>query len=89
MSGMGVTSSARNRDNAVRLLEWLSVNGQGQGATPDTLSGGNYEFPVNPAAPVHPIVAGFGSFKIDSQPKSELGRFQPAAIRLMERAGHR
>jgi iron(III) transport system substrate-binding protein len=89
LSGMGITAAARNRDNAVRLIEWLSVNGQGQGATPDTLSGGNYEFPVNPAAPVHPIVAGFGSFKIDSQPKSELGRFQPAAIKLMERAGHR
>jgi iron(III) transport system substrate-binding protein len=89
VSGMGVTSAARNRDNAIRLLEWLSVNGQGQGATPDTLSGGNYEFPANPAAPVQPITAGFGSFKIDPQPKSELGRFQPAAIKLMERSGYR
>jgi iron(III) transport system substrate-binding protein len=89
LSGMGITAAARNRDNAVRLLEWLSVNGQGQGATPDTLSGGNYEFPANPAAPVHPIVAGFGSFNIDPQPKSELGRFQPAAIKLLERAGYR
>jgi len=89
LSGMGVTAAARNRDNAIKLIEWLSVTGQGQGATPDTLSGGNYEFPANPTAPVNPIIIGFGPFKIDPQPKSELGRFQPAAIKLLERSGYR
>jgi iron(III) transport system substrate-binding protein len=91
VSGMGVTTAARNRDNAIKLIEWMSENGKGQGATADTLPGGNFEFPANPAAPVHPIIAGFGfnTVKIDPQPKSVLGRFQPQAIRLLERAGHR
>ncbi len=89
VSGMGITTAARNRDNAIRLLEWLSTDGKGQGAAPDTLSGGNFEYPANPVSPVHPIVAGFGTFKIDPMGKFEYGRFQPAAIRLMERAGYR
>lgn len=89
ISGMGVTAGARNRENAIRLIEWLSVNGQGQGAGADTLSGGNYEFPANPAAPANPLIAGFGTFKIDPMAKGEYGRFQPAAIKLMERAGYR
>ncbi len=89
VSGMGVTTAARNRDNAIRLIEWLATEGKGQGATADTLSGGNFEFPANPNAPVHPIIAGFGTFKVDPIGKFEYGRFQPAAIRLMERAGYR
>jgi iron(III) transport system substrate-binding protein len=87
ISGMGVTSTARNRENAIRLIEWLAT--EGQGATADTLPGGNFEFPANPAAPVNPVIVGFGSFKVDPMGKFEYGRFQPAAIRLMERAGYR
>jgi iron(III) transport system substrate-binding protein len=87
ISGMGVTTAARNRDNAVRLLEWMATSGQG--AAPDTLSGGNFEYPANPNAPVQEIIRGFGTFKIDPMPLSEYGRFQPAAIRLLERAGYR
>ncbi len=87
ISGMGVTSAARNRENAIRLIEWLAT--EGQGATPDTLPGGNFEYPANPTAPVNPIIAGFGSFKVDPIGKFEYGRFQPAAVRLMERAGYR
>ncbi|GAB4426652.1 MAG: Fe(3+) ABC transporter substrate-binding protein [Chloroflexi bacterium OHK40] len=87
LSGMGITASARNRDNAVRLLEWLATTGQGADAS--TLPGGNYEYPANPAAPVNPVTASFGTFIIDPQPKSELGRFQPQAIRLLARTGYK
>jgi iron(III) transport system substrate-binding protein len=89
ISGMGVTAGAQNRANAIRLIEWMASDGKGQGAAADTLSGGNFEFPVNPAAAAHPIIAGFGTFKVDPMPKSEYGRFQPAAIKLLERAGYR
>ncbi|MFV9506499.1 MAG: extracellular solute-binding protein [Oscillochloridaceae bacterium umkhey_bin13] len=89
ISGMGVTAAARNRANAIRLIEWMATDGKGQGATADTLPGGNFEFPANPRAAVNPIIAGFGSFKIDPMGKFEYGRFQPSAIRLLQRAGYR
>ncbi len=86
ITGMGVLQSARNLDNAVTLLEWLAS--EGQGATPDTLPGSNFEFPANPEAEVHPIIAGFGDWQVDPVDLSEYGTNQAAAIQLLERAGY-
>ncbi len=86
ISGMGVTAAARNKDNAVRLIEWLS--NQGQAADNTGLPGGNHEFPVNPNAAVHEIISGFGTYKADPLPLSEYGRLQADAIALLERAGY-
>lgn len=84
--GMGILASARNKANAITLLEWLAT--EGQGATPDTLPGSNYEFPANPAAEVHPIIAAFGEWQVDPLPLSEYGTNQVAAIQLLERTGY-
>lgn len=84
ISGAGITTHAPNRANAVRFLEWLS-GPRGQ----ELFSGSNHEYPVNPAAPVHRIVAGFGEFRADRLDLRELGRHQAAAIRLLDRAGYR
>ena len=84
ISGAGVTTHATNRDNAVRLLEWLSTP-RGQ----ELFAGSNHEYPVNSAAPVHPIIAGFGPFRADRLDLRELGRLQADAIRLLDRAGYR
>jgi len=84
ISGAGVTAHAQNRDNAVRFIEWLS-GARGQ----ELFSGSNHEYPVNPAAPVHRIVAGFGEFRGDRIDLRELGRRQAEAIKLLDRAGYR
>lgn len=83
---MGVLETAPNRANAIRLLEWLAT--EGQGATSNTISGGNHEFPANPDAPVHPVIAGFGAWTVDPLPLSEYGAYQAAALRLLERTGY-
>lgn len=83
---MGVLETAANRENAVRLLEWLAT--EGQGATGDTISGGNHEFPANPEAEVHPVIAQFGAWEVDPLPLSEYGTYQAAALQLLERAGY-
>ncbi|ATZ61055.2 MAG: Fe(3+) ABC transporter substrate-binding protein [Methanosarcinales archaeon Met12] len=82
--GAGVTAHAPNRENAIKLLEWLS-SPSGQRAFAD----GNFEFPVNPAVEPHPLIAGFGAFRVDPISIAEFGRLQPAAVRLLDRAGYR
>jgi iron(III) transport system substrate-binding protein len=87
ISGMGVTAAARNTENAIRLIEWLSE--QGQAADNSGLPGGNFEYPVNPNAPVNPIILGFGEFKINPIALTTYGEYQEAAVQLLERAGYK
>lgn len=82
VSGGGVTAHARNRENAIKLLEWLSGPGQ------RLFADGNFEYPANPTVSPHPIIAGFGPFKADPINVAEYGRLQAAAIRLLQRAGY-
>lgn len=83
---MGVLESARNKENAITLLEWLAT--EGQGAASDTISGGNHEFPANPDAEVHPVIAEFGEWQVDPLPLAEYGTNQAAALQLLEEAGY-
>ncbi|PWH12180.1 MAG: Fe(3+) ABC transporter substrate-binding protein [Anaerolineae bacterium] len=87
ISGMGVTAAARNRENAIRLIEWLSE--QGQAADNTGLPGGNFEYPVNPNAPIHTILQTFGEFKVNPIPLATYGEFQEAAVKLLESAGYK
>ncbi|MCL5886763.1 MAG: extracellular solute-binding protein [Actinobacteria bacterium] len=82
VSGAGVTANAPNRENAIALIEWLSGDGQ------EMFAGTNHEFPANPAAPVHPIIAEFGEYSADPLAKEELGRLQSQAVELMNRVGY-
>ncbi|PJF36879.1 MAG: Fe(3+) ABC transporter substrate-binding protein [Candidatus Thermofonsia Clade 1 bacterium] len=88
VAGAGVTANAANRENAIKLLEWLSDAEKGQAADQSGLPGGNYEFPVNAKAPINAIIASFGTPKIDDLPLTELGKYQQAAIDLLGRAGY-
>ncbi|MBT9140654.1 MAG: putative binding protein component of ABC iron transporter [Dehalococcoidia bacterium] len=84
VSGAGVTAHAPNRENAIKLLEWLS-GPEGQKLFADS----NHEYPANPNVASHPIIAGFGSFRRDPLNMAEYGRLQEAAVRLLDRAGYR
>ncbi|MBO9309717.1 MAG: extracellular solute-binding protein [Chloroflexi bacterium] len=88
VAGAGVTANAVNRENAIKLLEWLSDAEKGQAGDETGLPGGNYEYPVNVRARLNPIIEAFGTPKIDALPLSELGKYQKAAIDLLGRAGY-
>ncbi len=88
ISVMGVTANAANRENAIKLIEWMSEADKGQSADVSGLAGSNWEFPVNPAAKPSEILAGFGEFKIDALEFSKYGEFQQKAIDLLGRAGY-
>jgi iron(III) transport system substrate-binding protein len=83
---MGVLESARNQENAIALMEWLAT--EGQGAANDTISGGNHEFPANPDAEVHPVIAEFGEWEVDTLPLSEYGTHQADALELLAETGY-
>jgi len=82
VSGAGVTAHAPNRDNAIKLLEWLSSEGQ------EMFAATNHEFPANPNVASHPIIVEFGTYMADPLPKPEYGRLQTEAVELLNRAGY-
>jgi iron(III) transport system substrate-binding protein len=82
ISGAGVTRFARNRAEAQRFLEWLATP-----AVQARFAGANFEFAANPAVAPPPVVAAWGPFKQNVINVGRAGELQPAAVRLMDRAG--
>lgn len=84
ISGAGVTKYAKNKENAVRLLEFItSVEAQ------ETLAASSFEYPANPVAEPHPVLKGWGGFKQEQVGVAAAGENQVVAIKLADRAGYR
>jgi iron(III) transport system substrate-binding protein len=84
VSGAGVTAHAKNRANAVKLLEFLA-SPEAQQMFADLA----FEYPANPQAAVTSLVAKWGKFKQDDINIASAGEFQAAATRLADRAGYK
>lgn len=84
ISGAGVTAQAKNRAQAVALLEYLA-SPEAQSAFAD----GNFEYPANPRVRAHAILQGWGTFRQDTTHVASAGEFQAAATRVADRAGYR
>lgn len=84
VSGAGVTTHAKNRAGAVKLLEWLSSD-KAQNLFADV----NLEYPANPRVKPDAIVAGWGSFKANQINVAKAGELQAAAVKLMDRANYK
>ncbi|RBQ26420.1 MULTISPECIES: Fe(3+) ABC transporter substrate-binding protein [Arcobacteraceae] len=77
ISGASVTKFAPNKENAIKLIEFLtSVDAQGE------LAQGNYEYPVNPKVKPAGIVASWGEFKEDTIPLNEVGKYTKKAVEV-------
>ena len=82
VSGAGVTKSAKNLDNAIRLIEFLA------GDTAQQIYAGEvYEFPLNSDIPLAPVVEAWGPFKADRINLSILGLNNAEAVRIADRVG--
>lgn len=84
ISGGGVTRYAKHREAAIELLEYLT--------TPEAqvlLAASSFEFPANPGAKPHDLLARFGAFKAQSIGVAAAGAHQAAAVRLADRANYR
>jgi len=84
ISGGGVTKHAKNRAEAIRFLEWVATP-----AIQQRFAAVNYEFPANAGVAPLPVVAAWGKFEPNLVNVGTIGRTQPAAVRLLDRAGWR
>lgn len=82
ISGAGITRFARNRAEALRFLEWLSTP-----AVQARFAGANYESAAHAAVAPPAVVAAWGPFRQNVVNVGKAGELQPAAVRLMDRAG--
>ena len=82
VSGVALTKYAKNVENAVRFIEFITGK-EGQ----EKLAGGNYEYPANPKAEAHPLLASWGTFKRQDIDYSLLGENNATAIRLFTTGG--
>lgn len=81
VSGAGVTKASRHKENAIKLIEFMS-----SAESQAWYSAVNSEFPVLKNAEVDQALKSFGSFKADPIPLNRLGENNRAAVELMDRA---
>jgi iron(III) transport system substrate-binding protein len=84
ISGAGVVRTSRNAAAATRFIEYLT----GPRAQ-EIFAVGNMEYPVVADAPVHPVLAAFGTFREDSLNAGIYAANVAEALRIMQRAGWR
>ncbi|HSJ79519.1 MAG TPA: extracellular solute-binding protein, partial [Erythrobacter sp.] len=84
ISGGGVAANAPNRDNAVRLLEFLA-----SAESQTHISANNNEFPASPDVPAPAPVDAFAAFTAHPMPVAAFAARQPQAQSLMSAAGWR
>ena len=84
ISGAGVVSTAPNKENAIKLLEFL-VSEEAQ----DIFAAGNNEYPVVEGTPTVQVLKALGEFKADVLNPAVIGENTPKAIRMMDRVGWR
>ena len=82
VSGAVVAKNAPNKENAVKLLEFL-VSPEAQAI----YAKGNFEYPVLPGAELDPIIAELGELKVDSLPLHEIYGHRRTASELVDKVG--
>ena len=82
ISGAGVIKGAKHREDAVRLIEFLSGDtAQGMYAS------SNFEYPVKAGVATDPLIESLGEFRADTIALSEIARHRKAASRIVDRVG--
>ncbi|WP_139833775.1 Fe(3+) ABC transporter substrate-binding protein [Thalassospira alkalitolerans] len=83
ISGMALINGAPNRDNAVKLMEFLTGD-----AAQKIYAEVNYEYPVKPGVDWSEMVASWGTFKADDLPLGEIARLRADAVRMVDEVGY-
>jgi len=79
ISGMGLAKNAPNRDNAVKLMEFLTTD-EAQRIYAET----NYEYPLKPGVALSPAVKAFGELKPDTLSLDEIAAQRSKASALID-----
>lgn len=79
ISGVAMTKSAPNKDNALKFMEWLSGD-----AAQKIYAETNFEFPVKPGVERSELVKSWGEFTPDATPLVDIAAARAAALKIME-----
>ncbi len=82
ISGVVLMKNAPNKDNAMKLIEWL-MSDQAQQLYADL----NYEYPVRASTGVNPTIAGYGELNADSLPIAAIADNKKKAATLVDKVG--
>ena len=82
ISGASVAKHAPNKENAVKLLEYL-VSDKAQ----SMYAKANYEYPVKQGVKLDPVVASFGPLVVDPLPLTEIAKYRKQASELVDKVG--
>lgn len=82
ISGAALAKHAPNKDEAIKLLEYL-VSDEAQ----QLYAKANFEYPVKPGVTLDPIIESFGELKIDTIPLSEIVTYRKQASELVDKVG--
>jgi iron(III) transport system substrate-binding protein len=80
ISGAAVTKGAKNKANAIKLIEFLSDT-----YAQKIYAERNFEYPVKPGVPLHPQVASWGAFKADDAFLAQVAAQRTEATKIMDR----
>ena len=79
ITGVAMTKSAPNKENALKFMEWLSGD-TAQKIYAET----NYEYPVKPGVERSALVQSWGEFTPDTTPLADIAKARAAALKIME-----
>ncbi|MET0262880.1 MAG: Fe(3+) ABC transporter substrate-binding protein [Rariglobus sp.] len=82
VSGIGVTRSAKNKDNAIKFIEYL-ISPEAQAR----FSENNHEYPLTLDVNASPVLKDFGAFKADRSAVTKLGPRNSEAVETFNTAG--
>ncbi len=82
ISGVALTSTAKNKDNAIKLMEFLSGD-----YAQRMYAAQNHEYPVKKGVEWSDMVKSWGTFKVDSINLEEIAKYRKAASKLVDKVG--
>lgn len=82
LSGMALTKAAPNKENAIKLMEWLTGD-EAQAIYAEQ----NGEYPLSASAETSDLVKSWGTFTPDDKALIDIAKLRPASLKLVEQVG--
>ncbi len=82
VSGIGLTKHAKNNENAIKLMEFLTSE-----KAQKSFAEANYEYPVNPEVEASDLLKSWGEFKPQNIDLSLLGEYNTQAVKIFNEVG--
>ena len=82
ISGAGVVKHSKNKENAIKLLEFLASP-----KAQNLFAKANYEYPVNPNVEPSELLKSWGTFKEDTTPLEAFGKNNAKAVKIFNQVG--